>query len=78
MLLDCITVFLDPQCIVSQEDLQHKILNWSTFLPSGPYIQVGQERGGGTMRTVSQPAWIHLRCISETSHAVSQRYLKEG
>ena len=46
MLLDCITVFLDPQCIVSQKDLQHKILNWSTLLPSCPYIQVGQERGG--------------------------------
>ena len=24
--------------IVSQEDLQHKILNWSTLLPSCPYI----------------------------------------
>ena len=29
----CLYVFLDPQCIVSQEDFQHKILNWSTLLP---------------------------------------------
>ena len=27
IILGCINVFLDPQCIVSQEDLQHKILN---------------------------------------------------
>ena len=26
----------------------------------------------------TQPAWMHLRCISETSHAASQRHLKEG
>ena len=26
----------------------------------------------------TQPACIHLRCISETSHAASQRHLKEG
>ena len=26
----------------------------------------------------SQPAWIHLRCIFETSHTESQRHLKEG
>ena len=31
IILDSI-VFLDSQCIVSQEDLQHKILNWSTLL----------------------------------------------
>ena len=28
IILDCINVFLDPQCIVSQEDFQHKTLNW--------------------------------------------------
>ena len=26
----------------------------------------------------TQPAWMHLRCISETSHTASQRHLKEG
>ena len=26
-------MFLETQCIVSQEDLQHKILNWSNLLP---------------------------------------------
>ena len=31
--------------IVSQEDLQHKILNWSPIRPSCPYVQVGQEKG---------------------------------
>ena len=32
----CIGLYLcfkDPQCVVSQEDFQHKILNLSTFLP---------------------------------------------
>ena len=29
------------------------------------------------LRFYSQPAWMHLRCISETSHAASQRHLKE-
>ena len=29
----CINVCLDPQCIVSQGNFQHKILNWSTLLP---------------------------------------------
>ena len=32
----CIILYLcfkDPQCIVSQEDFQHNILNWSTLLP---------------------------------------------
>ena len=33
IILDCISVFLDPQCIVSQEDFQHKTLNRSTLLP---------------------------------------------
>ena len=28
-----VLMFLDPQCIVSLEDFQHKILNSSTFLP---------------------------------------------
>ena len=28
--------------------------------------------------TLPQPAWMHLRCISETSHGASQRHLKEG
>ena len=28
-----VLMFLDPQCIVSQEDLQQKILDWSTLLP---------------------------------------------
>ena len=32
-MLDNINVFLDTQCIVSQEDFQHKILNWSTVFP---------------------------------------------
>ena len=37
-MLDCINVFLVPQYIVSQEDLQHKILNLSTLDPlSSPY-----------------------------------------
>ena len=27
-----IDVFLYPQCIVSQEDFQHEILNWSALL----------------------------------------------
>ena len=27
-----VLTFLDPQCIVSQEDFQHKILNWSTLV----------------------------------------------
>ena len=31
--LDCINVSLDPQCIVSQEDFQHKIVIWSILLP---------------------------------------------
>ena len=26
----------------------------------------------------TQPAWMHLRCIFETSHAASQRHLKES
>ena len=39
-------VFSYPQCIVSQEDFQHKILNWSTFSLFYPYIQVGQNKGG--------------------------------
>ena len=30
--MDCINVFLDPKCIIGQEDFQHKILNWSTLL----------------------------------------------
>ena len=33
IILDCIIVFLDPQCIVSKEDVQHKVQNWSTLLP---------------------------------------------
>ena len=28
-----ILMFLDPECIVNQEDFQHKILNWSNLLP---------------------------------------------
>ena len=31
-MLDCINVFQDLQCIVSQEDFQHKILDCSTLL----------------------------------------------
>ena len=27
--------------------------------------------------SMTQSAWMHLRCISETSHAASQRHLKE-
>ena len=27
---------------------------------------------------LSQQSWMHLRCISETSHTASQRHLKEG
>ena len=30
--MDCIKVFLDPQYIVSHEDFQQKILNWSALL----------------------------------------------
>ena len=26
LILDCINVFLDPQCIITQEDFQHKTL----------------------------------------------------
>ena len=26
----------------------------------------------------TQPTWMHLKCISETSHAASQRHLKVG
>ena len=29
--LDYIHVFLDPPCIVNQEEFQHKILHWSTL-----------------------------------------------
>ena len=28
IILDCINLFLDSHCIVSQEDFQNKILNW--------------------------------------------------
>ena len=31
-----------------------------------------------TFSRLTQPAWMHLRCIFETSHAASQRHLKEG
>ena len=27
---------------------------------------------------ITQPAWMHLRCTFETSHAASQRHLKES
>ena len=27
---------------------------------------------------ITQPAWMHLRCIFWTSHTASQRHLKEG
>ena len=42
-----VLIFLDPQCIATQEDFQHKNLYWSTLplLLSCPYMQVGQERG---------------------------------
>ena len=33
IILDCIYVFQDPRCIVSQDDFHHKILNWSTPPP---------------------------------------------
>ena len=46
-MLDYINVVLDPQWIVSQEDFQHIILDWSSLLPFCPCIQLGQERGGG-------------------------------
>ena len=31
-----------------------------------------------TMVRVTHPVWMHLRCISITSHTASQRHLKEG
>ena len=27
---------------------------------------------------IPQPVWMHLRCILETSHAASQRHLKDS
>ena len=30
------------------------------------------------LNSIFQPAWMHLRCIFETSHTTSQRHLKEG
>ena len=52
----CIGLYLcvkDPQCIVSQEDFQHKILNWSTllFLLSLHNSKEGN-RGAATTRIV--------------------------
>ena len=41
-LLDCISVYLDPRCIVSLEDFQHKILNWSTL----PLMSLHKSRAG--------------------------------
>ena len=38
--------FKDPQCIVSQEDFQHKILNWSTLLPLLSLHKSRDEIGG--------------------------------
>ena len=32
----CGNLFLDPQCIVSQEEFQYKTLNWSTLFPLLP------------------------------------------
>ena len=29
------------------------------------------------MKELTQLAWMHLRCMSDTSHAASQRHLKE-
>ena len=46
IILDCLNVFLDPQYMVSQEDFQPKILNWSTLLPLlSLYINMARKRG---------------------------------
>ena len=43
MILDCITMFVDPQFIGSQEDFQNEILNWSILLP---FLSLHTSRAG--------------------------------
>ena len=46
-------MFQDPKRVVTQEDFQHKILNWSTLLPSCPYNTSRTENSGQELRDLS-------------------------
>ena len=59
----CINVFLDPQCIISQEDFQHKILNWSTLLP---LLSLHTSRAG-TMRDSINSEAIVKNCFHKNA-----------
>ena len=59
-------MFLDPQCTVSKEDFQHKILNWSTLLPLlVPTYKWGRKEGAETMRIVYKSRSTRLELVHE-------------
>ena len=64
--LQDLNAFLDPQCIISQLDFQHKILNWSTLFPLlSLHASKGREEWAGTTKIVCKFRSRHLEMLNE-------------
>ena len=69
-----LNVFLDSQCIVSQLDFQHKILNWSALLPLlSLHASKGREEWAGTTKIVSKFRSRQLEILNEKHLEISRK-----
>ena len=69
-MLDCLNSIPISNCGI---DLQNQLLSSVSSIVFLKFSLIKSH-----YKELSQRAWMHLRCISETSYAASQRRLKEG